>query len=189
MPEETEEVELEVKETEDESGTDTEESTEESEGEDGSDSGEDDTVTLTKEEHAKLLRESHAAKRLREKKSIQKDSEGSETLDQELVERTYLAAQLQILDGDIQDEALRLKEKLGFDSIAKAVNDPDIKLRLDNLIKDKKTKQSVAGGTGGSVQKGRGVNYYVSEYKRTGKLPDDKRIISQILDVLAQEET
>lgn len=178
---------LEVNDTEDESGATTEESTEESEGED-SDTTEstDDTVTISRTELEKLQRESHAAKRLRERKEkvSDKDSEGAQTLDQDLIERTFLAAQMQILDSDVQDEAMRLKEKLGFDSIAKAVSDPDVKMRLDNLIKQKKVQQSVASGTGGSVQKGRGIEYHVAEYKRTGKLPDDNRLVAQILDKL-----
>ena len=182
---EEEEV-LEVNDTEDESGATTEESTEESEGEDSELVEVDDTVTISRTELEKLQRESHAAKRLRERKEkvSDKDSEGAQTLDQDLIERTFLAAQMQILDSDVQDEAMRLKEKLGFDSIAKAVSDPDVKMRLDNLIKQKKVQQSVAGGTGGSVQKGRGIEYHVAEYKRTGKLPDDNRLVAQILDKL-----
>lgn len=177
---------LEVNDTEDESGATTEESTEESEGEDSELVEVGDTVTISRTELEKLQRESHAAKRLRERKEkvSDKDSEGAQTLDQDLIERTFLAAQMQILDSDVQDEAMRLKDKLGFDSIAKAINDPDVKMRLDNLIKQKKAQQSVAGGTGGSVQKGRGIEYHVAEYKKSGKLPDDQRLVAQILDKL-----
>jgi hypothetical protein len=190
MQDENEEV-LEVNETNDEPGTDTEESEEVSQGETSDDTEtNDDSITLSKSEFDKLQREAFAAKRLREKVSKTKEavtsSESPQALDQELVERTFLAAQMQILDPDVQDEAMRLASKFG-QSIAQAVKDPDIKQRLENLTKQKKAQQAVAQGTGGSVQKGRGVDYYAQEYKRTGKLPEDNALVSKILDKLAQK--
>lgn len=177
--------------TTDEFGTDAENSSEATEEQDSSDV-ETDTVSVNRADYEKLQREAAAAKRLREKQAKTKESsgqtqEGGQALDRELMERTYLAAQLKIDDVDVQDEAIRLAKKFDM-PITAAVNDPDIKTRLDNLIKQKKAQNAIAGGTGGSTSRGKTAEYYASEYKRTGKLPElDTAMTAKVLDVLARK--
>jgi len=148
----------------------------------------DETVTLNRADYEKLKREVAANARLREKakersqKSDDKGEEGSQ-LDRDLIDRTYLAAQAGVKDMDVQDEALRLAKKFGM-SVVEALKDDDIVSRLENLQKKKKAQAAVAGGTGGAKSANKGMDYYISEFKRNGSLPDDPKIVAKMMDHL-----
>lgn len=163
---------LEVTDTEDEpqnADTDGDEASEESQGEETS----DDTIQVSRSEYEKLKRESFAAKRLREKPS-HKDGETSKEsgsqLDQELIARTFLAAQAGIVDKEVQSEAMRLANKFGM-NIAEAMDDPDISTRLKNLQKQKETQKAIAKGTGGSATRTKDVQYYLTYFKQHNDFP------------------
>jgi len=149
-----------------------EEVSEEHLGEETEETGEEDSISVSRAEYQKLQRESAAAKRLREKASKQGSQESKERpeLDQELISRTYLAAQAGIKDKEVQDEALRLAEKFGM-NIAEAVSDSDISTRLTNLQKRKEAQKAVAKSTGGSTSRTKDTAYYLSYFKQHGDFP------------------
>lgn len=181
---------LEDNEPEDENGTDAADSSQESEEQSSEkETGEDDseTVTISKSELDKLRRESFAAKRLREKKATEGSKEGSEKgadFDKEMIERTFIAVHAKVDDPDAQDEVIRLARKFDM-SVADAVKDPDIKQRIENLQKQKKVRQAVAGQTGSAKNNNRGVDYHVEQYKTRGVLPSDPSMIAKVLEKLA----
>lgn len=185
-----EETILEDNEMEDETGTDVGDSNQESE-EQGSEeeSGEtdDETVTISKSELDKLRRESFAAKRLREgktKKSGEESSKETQDFDKEMIERTFIAVHAKVDDPEVQDEVIRLARKWDM-TVADAVKDPDIKLRIENLQKQKKARQAVAGQTGSAKNNNRGIDYHVEQYKTKGVLPNDPVAIAKVLEKLA----
>lgn len=150
---------------------------------------ESDRIEVSKSEYDKLRREAHAAKRLREKTSHKDSSESKEggaSLDQELVSRTFLAAQSGITDKEIQNEALRLAEKFGM-SIVEAMDDTDISTRLKNLQKQKETRQAIARNNGGVVSKDKGVDYYLGYFKKNGDFPPNtpNSMIAKVTEKLA----
>jgi hypothetical protein len=169
-----------------ESNTDTEETgeaTEESEAE----QADEEVVTIPKDEFERLKRGLARKARIESKgkdKGDSKESEGG--YDQDLISRTFLAAQAQIVDPDVQDEALRLANKFGM-KIDQAMKDPDIATRLKNLQKQKQIQAGISGNGGVNVAKPRSIDQYTAEYKKTGKLPDDPRIVSKILDQLTKK--
>jgi len=172
-------------ESEDISGTSSEESEESGSTEETSDV--DEQVTISKSELDKLRRESFAAKRLREGKGKEGSKESNEKgsdYDKEMIERTFIAVHGKIEDSEVQDEAIRLARKFDM-SVPDAMKDPDIKLRLDNLQKQKKARQAIAGQTGSAKNNNRGVDYHVEQYKTKGILPNDPAIIAKVLDKLA----
>jgi hypothetical protein len=172
-------------ESEDISGTSSEESEESGSAEETSDV--DEQVTISKSELDKLRRESFAAKRLREGKGKEGSKESNEKgsdYDKEMIERTFIAVHGKIEDSEVQDEAIRLARKFDM-SVPDAMKDPDIKLRLDNLQKQKKARQAIAGQTGSAKNNNRGVDYHVEQYKTKGILPNDPAIIAKVLDKLA----
>lgn len=184
------EVVLEDNEMDDENGTDDGDSSQESE-EHGSEEevGEDDseTVTISKSELDKLRRESFAAKRLREKKSEQGSKEGSketQDFDKEMIERTFIAVHAKVDDVEAQDEVIRLARRFDM-SVADAVKDPDIRQRIENMQKQKKARQAVAGQTGSAKNNNRGIDYHVEQYKTKGVLPSDPSTIAKILEKMA----
>lgn len=183
-----EEVMLEDNLEEDESGNDEGDSSEESEEQGHEEEGGDDdgeTVTISKSEHEKLLRERFAAKRLREKKDDKGGKESTETeFDKEMIERTFIAVHGKIESPEIQDEAIRLARKFGM-SVPDAMKDPDIKTRLDNLQKQAKARQAIAGQTGSGKNNNRGIDYHVEQYKTKGVLPSDPSTIAKILEKMA----
>lgn len=133
-----------------------------------------DTIQVNKSDYEKLQREAAAAKRLREKGSREdgsKESTVKGTFDQELISRTYLAAQAGITDKEVQNEALRLASKFNL-NIAEALDDSDIMSRLKNLQKQKATQNAVAKGTGGAATRSKDASYYVSYFKQNGDFPD-----------------
>lgn len=154
---------------------------------DGDTQGDDDSVTISKSEWEKTQREAAAAKRLREKRSQEPkekpEKESNSQYDQELIERTYLAAQMGIQDADIQDEAIRLARKFGM-SIHEASKDDDIASRLQGLQKRKEQQRSIAKDQKGSPAQNKGVDYWVKKFKADGSLPDDSKMIAQIMDKL-----
>jgi hypothetical protein len=167
----------------------TTETTEESESQDTGPEA-DETVTLSKSDYDKLQRELAANARLRkeakERKQAKEGGEKSEegtSLDRDLIDRTYLAAQAGVKDMDVQDEALRLAKKFGM-SVVEALKDPDISSRLENLQKKKKAQAAVAGSTGGAKVANKGMDYYLAEFKRNGSLPDDPKIVAKMMDHL-----
>lgn len=162
-----------------ETGETTEESTPEQ--------ADEEVVTLSKDEYERLKRGLARKARIESKgkdKGDSKESEGG--YDQDLISRTYLAAQAGINDPDVQDEALRLASKFGM-KIDQAMKDADIATRLQNLQKQKQTQAGISGNGGVNVAKPRSVEQYTAEYKKTGKLPDDPRIVSKILDALTKK--
>jgi hypothetical protein len=179
---------LEANDTEDETTSDTEEATEESE-ESETESPAEETVTLSKSDYDKIRRGAAAAARLRGKgkESGKEDSkESAPSYDQDLIARTFLAAQASITDPEVQDEALRLANKFGM-KIDEALKDTDIASRLQTLQKQQVAKRGVAGGNGAGSAKPKGIEYHVAEYRRTNKLPDDPRLVSEILDELVKK--
>jgi hypothetical protein len=167
-----------------EDATETPESTESDET-----PAEDDTVTLNRADYEKLQRELAAnarlrkeAKERRENGSQEKEIE-SKGLDRDLIDRTYLAAQSNIRDPDVQDEALRLAKKFGM-SVVEAMKDDDIKTRLDNLQKKKKAQQAVAGSGGGAKSANKGMDYHVAQFKQHNIVPDDPKIAAKLMEYL-----
>ena len=185
-----EEVMLEDNENDDEIGTDDGDSSQESEeqsSEEESGDTSEETVTISKSELDKLRRESFAAKRLRESKGKESSKESTEKgtdFDKEMIERTFIAVHAKIDDTEVQDEAIRLARKFDM-SVPDAVKDPDIKLRLETLQKQKKARQAVAGQTGSAKNNNRGIDYHVEQYKTKGVLPNDPSTIAKILERLA----
>ena len=121
------------------------------------------------------------------KESKPQEQESNSNYDQELVNRTYLAAQADIKDRDVQDEALRLADKFGM-SIAKAMDDPDISTRLKNMQKQKQSEAAIAKTTGGSQRSTKDVDYYVSYFNKHGDFPADtpSSMIAKVTGKLAQ---
>lgn len=132
-----------------------------------------DEISVNRADYDKLRREAAAAKRLREKgskKDHQQDSQQVAPLDQELISRTFLAAQSGITDKEIQNEALRLADKFGM-NIAEAMEDPDISLRVKNLQTQREAKRAIAKSTGGSAARTKDLSYYASYFKQHGDFP------------------
>jgi hypothetical protein len=151
----------------------------------------EETVTLAKDEYERLkrglARKARIESRIEGKSKDKGDSKESEgSYDQNLIARTFLAAQAGVTDPDVQDEALRLANKFGM-KIDQAMKDPDISTRLKNLQKQKQTQAGIAGNGGVNVGKPRSVEQYTAEYRKTGKLPDDPRLVSKILDELTKK--
>lgn len=147
----------------------------------------EEVVTIPKDEFERLKRGLARKARIESKGKDKADSQESEGgYDQDLISRTFLAAQAQIIDPDVQDEALRLANKFGM-KIDQAMKDPDIATRLKNLQKQKQTQAGIAGNGGVNVAKPRSIEQYTAEYKKTGKLPDDPRLVSKILDELTKK--
>jgi hypothetical protein len=149
-----------------------------------------ETISVNKDEYAKLQREAAAAKRLRERKESSKESSESSTqgLDKTLIEQVerLTLANAGFTNADIQDEALRLAKKLN-QPVHELVRDPDIKKILAAKQKSKEAQRSVAGGTGGATATNKGLDYYVTQYKQKGILPEDSKLIAQIVDALAKK--
>ncbi len=132
------------------------------------------TIQVSRSEYEKLQREAAAAKRLREKSSKEdgsKESTVKGSFDQELIARTFLAAQAGITDKDVQNEALRLASKFGM-NIAEAMDDPDISTRLKTLQKQKTTQNAIAKGTGGAATRTKDATYYLTYFKQHGDFPE-----------------
>ena len=160
--------------------------------EDGVDSNDDgaDTVQVSRSEYEKLQREAAAAKRLRDKTSKEeggKESPSKGSFDQELIARTYLAAQAGITDKEVQNEALRLANKFGM-NIAEAMDDADISTRLKTLQKQKATQNAIAKGTGGSATRTKDASYYLTYFKQHGDFPEGTptAMIARVTQDLAQ---
>jgi hypothetical protein len=144
-----------------------------------------ETVSISRAELDKYKREAAAAKRLRESRGkVSEKSTESTEYDQDLIERTFLAAQASIIDPEVQDEAIRLARKFGM-PITQAVKDVDISMRLRSMQEQRKAQRSVAKGTSGSTTQARGVEWYAKQYKEKGILPEDRKMVSKILDYLA----
>jgi hypothetical protein len=149
----------------------------------------DETVTINRADYEKLQRELAANARLRKEAKERRENgsskgkEDGQALDKDLIDRTYLAAQAGVKDMDVQDEALRLARKFDM-TIVEALKDADIASRLENLQKKKKAQAAVASGTGGAKVANKGMDYYVAEFKRSGTLPDDPKIVAKMLDHL-----
>jgi len=180
---------LEDNDTEDESedidGTSSEESEESDSTEEAG--NDDEQVTISKSELDKLKRESFAAKRLREGKGKESSKESTEKgtdFDKEMIERTFIAVHAKVDDPEAQDEVIRLARKFDM-SVSDAVKDPDIRLRIENLQKQKKARQAIAGQTGSAKNNNRGVDYHVEQYRMKGVLPSDPAMIAKVLDKLA----
>jgi hypothetical protein len=150
----------------------------------------EETVTISKSDYDKIRREAAAAARLRgkDKKSGKEDSqETTQGYDQELIARTYLAAQAGIQDPEVQDEALRLAKKFDM-PIDQAMRDSDIAQRVKNLQRQQIAKAGITGGNGAGGVKSRSVEQHTNEFRKTGKLPDDPKLVSQILDELTKKK-
>jgi hypothetical protein len=144
-----------------------------------------EVVTLPKDEYERLKRGLARKARIESKGKVDsQESEGG--YDQDLIARTFLAAQAGVTDPDVQDEALRLANKFGM-KIDQAIKDTDIATRLKNLQKQKQTQAGISGNGGVNVAKPRSIDQYTAEFKKTGKLPDDPRIVSKILDELTKK--
>lgn len=185
-----EEVMLEDNENNDDIGTDdgtlSQESEEQGSEEEGGEDNEE-TVSISKSELDKLRRESFAAKRLREKKSPESSKENSketQEFDTEMIERTFIAVHAKVDDPEAQDEVIRLARKFGM-SVTDAVKDPDVKMRIENLQKQKKARQAVAGQTGSGKNNNRNIDYHVEQYKTKGVLPSDPSTVAKILEKMA----
>ena len=106
------------------------------------------------------------------KESKPQEQESNSNYDQDLINRTYLAAQADIKDRDVQDEALRLADKFGM-SIAKAMDDPDISTRLKNMQKQKQSEAAITKTSGGSQRTTKDVDFYVTYFNKHGDFPAD----------------
>lgn len=185
-----EEVMLEDNLEEDESGNDEGDSEQESEEQSHEEEGGDtdsETVTISKTDLDKLKREAFAAKRLRDRKGKGEDGskESTETeFDKEMIERTFIAVHAKVDNQEAQDEVIRLAKKFGM-SVAEAVKDPDVKLRIENIQKQAKARQAIAGQTGSGKNNNRGIDYHVEQYKTKGVLPSDPSTVAKILEKMA----
>jgi hypothetical protein len=119
-------------------------------------------------------------------KARQVSNEGKKEVSSDLVARTYLAAN-GITDKEVQQEAIRLAKKFDF-SIDAALDDEDIKTRLDNLVKQKTTQRAIAKNTGGASQKQKDVGYYLSYFKQHGDFPTgtSSSMIAKVTQALAE---
>lgn len=160
----------------------TEETTEEQASSDDA----EETVTISKSDYERIQRGLARKARIESKGKEKSTSEEGVGLDHDLISRTFLAAQAGITDADVQDEALRLANKFGM-KIDQAIKDPDISTRIKNLQKQKQTQAGIAGGSGNAAGKPRSIEQYTAEFKKTGKLPDDPRLVSKILDELTKK--
>jgi hypothetical protein len=184
----TETEDLVANDTADETGNEAEASFEAS---DDADTGatDEETVSVSRAEYAKLQREAAAAKRLRERREKgdqESREEGSANLDKafiEQVERLTLS-QAGITDPDVQDEALRLAKKLGMNAV-QVSRDNDIKSILAAKQKAKVAQKSVASSQAAAASQNKGVDYWVAKYQRDGSLPEDRKILAQLMDKLA----
>ena len=181
---------LEVNDIDNDEGTDSQEAPDVSEEQEmDTDSAEDESVSVSRTEYDKLRREAAAAKRLREKgREGGKENRGKEAspqYDQELIERTYLASMGGINDPDIQDEALKMARKLNM-TVTELVKDEFVKDRLAFLQKQKVARRAVDKGSTGSTTQQKGVDYWVKKYKQDGSMPSDPKVLSQMLDRLAE---
>jgi hypothetical protein len=181
---------LEVNNNDNDEGTDSQETADVSEEQEvEQDRTEDESVSVSRTEYDKLRREAAAAKRLREKgRESGKESSGKEAspqYDQELIERTYLASMGGINDPDIQDEALKMARKLNM-TVTELVKDEFVKDRLAFLQKQKVARRAVDKGNTGSTTQQKGVDYWVKKYKQDGSMPTDPKVLSQMLDRLAE---
>lgn len=143
----------------------------------------EETVTINKSDYEKLQRGLARKARIESK---EKQDSNPQAFDQDLISRTYLAAQAGVTDPEVQDEALRLANKFGM-KIDQAMRDPDISTRLKNLQRQKQTQAGIAGNGGQNVAKPRSIEHYVAEFKKTNKLPDDPKLVSKILDELTKK--
>jgi hypothetical protein len=168
-----------------EADTSTEDAGETSE-ESATEDADEETITINKSDYDKIRREAAAAARLRGK-GKESGKESTQGYDQDLIARTFLAAQAGINDPDVQDEALRLAKKFDM-PIDQAMKDADIEMRVKNLQKQKLAKAGIAGGNGAGGVKPRSVEQYTNEFRKTGKLPDDPRLVSKILDELTKKK-
>lgn len=150
----------------------------------------EDTIQVSRAEFEKYKREAFAAKRLRERteKGSKESSQNSPSLDQELISRTFLAAQAGITDKDVQNEALRLANKFGM-NIAEAMDDADIMTRIKNLQKQKQTQQAIAKQSSGTATRTKDVPYYVTYFKQNGDFPagTPSSMIAKVSEALANE--
>lgn len=177
--------------TQDEYETDTsseevEETTEESTTEDAG-TEDDEQVTISRADYEKLQRGLARKARIEGKgkgKENAKEDEGG--YDHDLISRTYLAAQAGVTDAEVQDEALRLANKFGM-KIDQALRDPDISTRLKNLQKQRQAQAGIAGNGGQNTAKPKSTEQYVAEFNKTGKLPDDPKLVTKILDALTKK--
>lgn len=168
-----------------ETDTSTEETTETAEESETTDVAEE-TVTINKSDYEKLQRGLARKARLDGKGKEDSKEVSEASYDQDLIARTYLAAQAGVTDPEVQDEALRLATKFGM-KIDQAMRDSDISTRLKNLQKQKLTQAGIAGNGGVNAAKPRSVDQYVSEFNKTGKLPDDPKLVTKILDALTKK--
>lgn len=184
--EETVVAEEEVTEEDNETETSTTEDTEATEEQEATEDA-PETVTIPKRDFDRLKASLAKKARIESKGKDKEDSkESSEGYDQDLIARTYLAAQAGVTDAEVQDEALRLANKFGM-KIDQAMRDPDISTRLKNLQKQKQTQAGIAGNGGVNTGKPKSIDQYTAEFNKTGKLPDDPRIVSKILDQLTKK--
>lgn len=179
---------LEINETNDDEGTTDSNVAEESEEHEDAETVEE-TVSISRTELEKLRRESAAAKRLRERKESTKEStqEGAPQYDQAFIEQveTLTLSNAGISNADVQDEARRLAKKTN-QTLIELLRDNDIKSLLLSKQKSKAAQRTVAGNTGGAAVSNKGLDYYIAQYKKTGELPDDNKLVAQIVDALAK---
>ena len=184
----------------DELSANEEESGEESEVEDGEDVSADDDGGDSEEEAegnsrgAREKRRDSQIDRLKEEnrklKAEAKES-GSEkegiVTNSELVERTFLAAN-GIKDREVQDEVIRLAHKFDI-PVDEAMDDSDIKVRAEALIKKKAASRSVAKSTGGAAARTKGVAYHTAYFEKHGDFAPGatNEMISKVTDVLAKK--
>lgn len=180
--------ELEVNEDDNDEGTTDSDAGQESEEHEDAEAVEE-TVSISKSELDKLRRESAAAKRLRERKEgAEKGSqESNQQYDPAFIEQveTLTLATAGISNPDIQDEARRLAKKTGL-TLVEMLRDNDIKSILLTKQKSKNAQRAVAGTTGGASVTNKGLDYHIAQFKKTGTLPDDNKLVAQMLDALAK---
>ena len=179
----------------DESRTDGEESGEESEEQDSDDvSGTDDEDDPDEgnSRGARKARRDAQIDRLKEEnrklkeQAKEKGSEKGVETNSELTERAYLSAN-DLKDKDAQDEVIRLADKLGM-TVIDAIDDGDIMMRANSIIKKKQAARSVAKGTGGSSQKTKGVSYHTAYFDKNGTFAEGatNEMIAKVTDELAK---
>lgn len=168
---------------------DTEESTEETEGEDGGDTDESDTERDERRERRESqidrLKKKNDEYKRRLKEFESAKGTGKET-NSELIERTYLAAN-GVTDKEAQAEAIRLAHKFDF-SIDEALDDADIKRRVDNIVRERKANRSVTASSGGARQSPRTVEYWVKQTQEKGVLAPTEEMRKKVLERLAGKE-
>ena len=176
--------------TEDESGEESEEQdsddlSEDDGGDEDTDSGNDREARKARRD-AQIDRLKEENRKLKEQAKENGSKEEGVATNSELVERTFLSAN-GIKDREVQDEVMRLAKKFDI-PVDEAMDDSDIKVRAEALIKKKAATKSVAQGTGGAAARTKGVAWHKAYFEKHGDFAAGAKneMIAKVTEALAK---